>query len=112
MSAGAVVVNGTKFIPPVEQMALFDVGGRQRFIYNRYAHAYIESGNEAAEPYFELRSQDQYVLHLPRRPEPWRRLGVRYLASGSPLPPSALAANARLLHELPESEVWIYDLGP
>lgn len=112
MSAGAVVVNGTKFIPPVEQMALFDVGGRQRFIYNRYAHAYIESGKEDAEPYFELRMQDQYVLHLPLRPEPWRRLGVRYLASGSPLPPSALSAHARLLHELPESEVWIYDLGP
>ncbi|MCM2313999.1 MAG: hypothetical protein NDJ92_02465 [Thermoanaerobaculia bacterium] len=111
MSAGAVVVNGTKFIPPVEQMSLFDVGGRQRFIYNRYAHAYIESGNETAEPYFELRVQDQYVLHLPLRPEPWRRLGVRYLASGRPLPPSALAAHARLMHALPESKVWIYDLG-
>lgn len=112
MSAGAVVANGTKFIPPVEQMALFDAGGQQRFIYNRYAHAYMESEGEDVEPYFELRLQDQYVLHLPLRPEPWRRLGVRYLASGIPLPPSALAAHARLLHELPESKVWIYDLGP
>ena len=112
LSTGAVVINGTKYIPPVELMASLDPGGRQRAVYNRYAHVEIEAEEDIAEPYFELNSEDRYVLHLPLQPEPWRRLGIRYLVSGRLLPPSALATQARLLRELPESQVWIYDLGP
>ena len=108
-AAGARVVNGTKVVPILDQMHVFDPDSASQPIYNRYAHI------ELAVPHggfrgFELLHADTFRIDIEPNHPLWLKLGVRYVAFPFAATNPAFLAKADLVTSIPESGAWIYRL--
>lgn len=110
-AAGASVWNGTLIVPPLEDLAVLDPGGRRAHVYNRFAHVTLVSrtGPEIVFDAIGL-PEDQYRIHVDPLHEAWRRLGVRYVVVEGPPRGTELAARAELVATAPERGWRIYRL--
>ncbi len=70
---GARVLNGVNYYPNFKWLKLLDKSGKYDFIYNRYAHIYI---NLCDVTEFKLLTQDSYEVSL--TPENFKQLGIDY----------------------------------
>lgn len=59
---GLKVFNGTKLIPPLEELSHLDPTGEKLDIYNRYAHINIHSDPKSPEIKIELVANDAYLI--------------------------------------------------
>jgi len=106
-AAGAQVFNGTKFVPPLEDLRVIDPMSSSTSIYNRYAHVELEPrpGSDAT---FTLGHGDWYTIHMDPKSDVWRRLGVRYVVLPQASTDPDFLAAAALVLELPDLGLWVY----
>ncbi len=100
-AAGAKVWNGTLMVPPLAELALLDPEGRQRSVYDRFAHVALvpRSGSEISIDQAGL-PRDQYWIAADPVHEVWRRLGVRYLVLPAAEGSAGLAGRAEFVAAL------------
>jgi hypothetical protein len=106
-SAGAQVFNGTKFVPPLEELRVIDPKETGASIYNRYAHIELEPA-QGPDVSFSLHQGDWYIINIAPSNDVWRRLGIRYVVFPQAFPDPAFLANAELVMTLPDAGLWIY----
>lgn len=108
-ASGAQVLNGTKYTPDFEVMAVLDPRGESADVYNRYAHiSFTEPPAGAAEPVtITLTAADAFTVAAdPCGPE-LKELGVTRFAFFYAPDESRLSCLAPL-ESLPESGVYLY----
>jgi hypothetical protein len=106
-AAGAQVFNGTKAVPPLEDLRLLDPTSAASTTYNRYAHIALHprSGPDVS---FELVHADSYSITIDPNSELWRRLGVRYAVFPGETTNRRFLTQASLVLSLPEAGLWVY----
>ena len=104
-AAGAQVFNGTKVVPPLEELRVIDPSAEQ--IYNRYAHITLTPTLNPT-PEFHLITFDAYEIAIDPKSDLWPRLGIRYVAL--PLVPKdpEFLQRTTFLVALPEVRLWVY----
>ncbi len=110
-AAGADVLNGTKFVPPLRDLRELDPAGVAVNVYNRYAHITLvpRAGPEIVFETSVLGSL--YSIHIDPAHEVWHRLGVRYVVLQGARPGKALLEQASLVATLASRELAIYRFG-
>ncbi len=106
-AAGAQVFNGTKFVPPLDDLRVIDPSATAALGYNRYAHIALvpENGNAVT---FTLLHEDSYVIRIDPKSDVWRRLGIRYVALPFAATDPEFLERAALALELPDASLWVY----
>jgi hypothetical protein len=72
---GVASLGGTHVYPQLALWREFDPQGRSEIVYNRYAHIVFDF-KKGAQPNFQLRAQDSFVLTVDPEHPAFKRLGV------------------------------------
>ncbi len=106
-AAGAQVFNGTKFVPPLDELRVIDPKMSGASVYNRYAHIELEPalGSDVS---FALHEGDWYIINISPSNDLWRRLGIRYVVFPQAFTDPTFLAAAELVLSLPEVGLWVY----
>lgn len=105
-TAGANVFNGTKVVPPLDDLRVLDPDGRHASIYNRFAH--IRLSPQYAGVSFTLAQPDLYTIGIDPMNDAWRRLGIRYVVFPVEIFDAGFLARTTLVSELRDVGLWIY----
>jgi hypothetical protein len=106
-TSGANVVNGTKVVPPLDDLRVLDPSGSARPTYNRYAHVDFMPANGTGVS-FKLIHADAYAIAIDPKSELLRELGVGYVALPYAASDPEFLALTRPVATLPEIPLWIY----
>ena len=106
-AAGGQVFNGTKFVPPLDDLRVIDPKSSGASIYNRYAHIELEP-DQGPDVSFSLHQGDWYIIHITPSSDLLRRLGIRYVVFPQAFTDPAFLATAELVTSVPDASLWIY----
>ncbi len=106
-TSGANVVNGTKVVPPLDDLRVLDPDANSAQTYNRYAHVDLVPVN-GPDVSFKLIHADAYAIAIDPKSELWRALGVGYVALPFVASDPEFLARTRPAAALPEIGLWIY----
>ncbi len=85
IATGVNVISGTKFIPDLEMMKVFDPTLAKKSVYNRFAHVHCLPFNpDSKNPNdikFIIDNEDAYTLCVSPRSEQLAKIGVKYIMS-------------------------------
>jgi hypothetical protein len=107
-TTGARVFNGTKFIPPLDDLKALDTQSSAASVYNRYAHIGL-AATQNAVPTFTLRQPDLYTIAIDPKSNLWPKLGVRYIVLTSPSTDAQFVEKTTLVRAIPQARLWIYE---
>ena len=110
IASGAPVLNGVKFVPPLPLLQQIDPAGTSREIYNRYAYIVLRLPRPGEEgSHFEYSTPDSYRLFIEPTDPALRLAGLKYVVFRRRLGDGEVRG-LTLLDELPESQIWIYQV--
>jgi len=106
-AAGAQAFNGTKIVPPLEDLRVLDPTSTAASTYNRYAHMELvpEQGSNVA---FSLLQADLYAIKIDPMSDLWRQLGVRYVVLPFAATDPEFLAKATVALAFPDIGLWVY----
>jgi len=106
-AAGAQAFNGTKIVPPLEDLRVLDPTSTAASTYNRYAHMELvpEQGSNVA---FSLLQADLYAIKVDPMSDLWRQLGVRYVVLPFAATDPEFLAKATVALAFPDIGLWVY----
>ena len=106
-TTGANVINGTKVVPPLDDLRVLDPKATAAFTYNRYAHVDLMPAQEPGVR-FSLIHADSYAIWIDPKSDLLRQLGVGYVALPYEASDPELLARTRLVATLPDIRLWVY----
>ncbi len=106
-AAGAQVFNGTKVIPPVQDLRVLDPHSRAASVYNRYAHMVLVPAKDSNVT-FKLTGLDSYRIELDPKSDLWPRLGIRYVVLPFEAVDREFLAKAVPVLALSDVRMWVY----
>jgi hypothetical protein len=103
-------LNGVKVVPPLPLLQQIDPAGTSRDIYNRYAYIVLRLPRPGEEgSHFEYSTPDSYRLFIEPTDPALRSAGLKYVVFRRRLGDEEMRG-LTLLDELPESQIWIYEV--
>lgn len=106
-AAGAQVFNGTKIIPPLDDLRVLDPTLSSTSVYNRYAHIALVP-TQSLTVGFKLDLNDHYSIAIDPSSDLWRRTGIRYVALPFLDKDPSFLKTATMVAALPEVNLWVY----
>jgi hypothetical protein len=102
-----VLLGGTKWVPPLDELKVLDPQASAVSVYNRFAHVAL-TPVEGDTINFKLGGPDNYAIEIDPKSDRWRQLGIRYVVLPARSTDREFIAKTTLVQNLNDVGLWIY----
>jgi hypothetical protein len=107
-ATGARVFNGTKVVPPLDDLRAIDPNSAAAWTYNRYAHVGLVP-HDGPEVEFTQSAEDAYTISIDPVGSDFGKLGIRYVALPAAVANQEFRDATSLVLQLTDSWMWVYE---
>jgi hypothetical protein len=108
-ASGLDLVNGLKFIPPLEELSLFDPARKYDSVLNQSCYLIVHVQTETGPSEFESPNPGVVVWKVNPLDPKLKEIGVKYLAFDAP-PESSIRQKLKLIFKEESNGIWAYEL--